>query len=137
MSSQPPLPLEPSANAATPDPYAAMVAELEASQQPHIKITGPDGESGYILGGSGALQIGTLNITDGEGFKMETQGKVEVGEMNLGYDAAALDDPYTVPLKKAENEPIAGSMILLALIVLGFLGFVAALALRSMRQPNP
>lgn len=57
-----------------------------------IEIKGPGG-SAYIQSvDPSKVEIGSINIGDGEGVEIHTQGSAEVGELNVGMDAVVASE---------------------------------------------
>ena len=113
-----------------------MVAELEASGKPYIKLIGPDGGAQYVQSGEAdTVQLGSMHIESGEEFRIETSGNVQVGTLVVGQDPAPLNPTASPP--GAASDLGAGTLVLLSLIVFGFLSYLTRQALRSPERPNP
>lgn len=136
MSERSQPPQEPAPVAPSDDPYETMVAELEASGKPFIKLIGPDGGAQYIQSGDAdTVQMGSIHIESGEQFRMETSGNVQVGTLVVGQEPGPFEPTASPP--GAASGLGTGTLVLLTLIVLGFVSYLARLTLRRPERPNP
>jgi hypothetical protein len=106
---------------------AEAAANVRSADHATIKITGPDGTAYIQSVNPDKVEIGAINIGDGSGVQIHTQGSAEIGELNVGL-SAVLGRNLNETLE-SDNGAVAIVTIAAILIVFSLIGVLAWRAL--------
>ena len=86
-----------------------------------IVIDGPNGKAYIQSENPDKVEIGSINIGNGEGVSIHTQGSAEVGELNVGLDTIVANEAS----EALGTESGATAMVLIAAILIVFAAITA------------